>query len=135
MADNDQNNDKLDKVMGRLDDIERIVCGVVRYLDDKDKKETEEQGVKQEEINKEDFAKLYNAVKYSIPLQTRFAPLVIYFNEKYKDSIIRDLVYPSDFKDLYQPKAEISPVLIGFKPLKYDYSVDFVLEGFFEWDK
>ena len=90
------------------------------------------------EINKEDFTRLYNNVKYTIPITSRFSPLVMFLNEKYKESLLKDTLKPSDlYAGYYEPIGEISPVLISFARLKndYDYSVDFELNGFFEWDR
>ena len=125
----------------RLESLERIVRGLAHYIADMDGHANTQQPQeppmpKQEEINLDDFARLYNVVKYNIPITTRFAPLVINMNSKYKNSLIEKALCPSGYGDFYQPKGELSPLFINFKDdLKYDYSVDCVFEGFFEWDR
>lgn len=117
----------------RLSNIEDTLGRLINYLSGQTAESTETK----KEINKEDFARLYNTVKYTIPMTSRFSPTFIIINEKYKDSLLKDTLTPSDFAGYYEPIGELSPMLISFNKLKhdYDYTVEFVLEGYFEDDR
>lgn len=76
------------------------------------------------------FTMVYNDAKYKIPIQTPLMTLGIWFDNKFKNSMVNNYLYPADcLEGFYFPTGEISPIPIGFKELRGDYCIDFVLEG------
>lgn len=107
----------------RLDTVETKLSEIVSILAIREKKV----------INKDDFAKFYNTVKFDMPIKTGCVPMCIWINSKYAEDMQNRMLYPSDIEGYWYLTGEISPVPIGFKETinNEDYYVDFRAAGDF----
>lgn len=81
---------------------------------------------------KEEFALLYNKIKYDPQFNTKNIPICIWLNEKYRQETTSTFLYPSEeLKDIFFIIGEFSPLPIGFANFNEDYRVEFYSCGYF----
>lgn len=88
----------------------------------------------QKTLNRDLFAKFYNATKYDFPVHYGLVPLIIWINKSYEEDMVKNLLYPAEEENLYYLVGEFSPIAIGFKETydNSDFYVDFRLNGNFK---
>ena len=110
-------------VLERLNKIENVVESIKDYLKMFAPKEQKPQD---KTIHRAKFEHIYNLTKYEVPRQMPLKPLGIWFDVKYKNSMLENLVEPMhEDSEIYFPIGDYEPLPILFKELDSDYWVDF----------